>query len=520
MSYPYSKQKLMTMVLSAAVLASVPSAGAALAAGQPQAAQTVQAGQTADAVGIEINGKPLVLPDANPYIDRSHNRTMVPVRFVSEALAAQVDWKPETSQVTVTKGERNIVLTVGSTKVEGAGKEILLDAPPVIQRGRTYVPLRFVSEALGATVTWRANDRVVEIRTADGQAPAAPAEPAPSKDQEQQKEQLTMAQAVDMALKTNSDLLSLRLDADNADINARLVNSQVKDIPSSLIESLDMAQQKYVTQAKAEMAKKVNAAFVKATESKIKLGVEKAYYDLLNAQADLALKQQSLSRAEQQLKIANVAFQVGTRAKTDVLQAEAGVAAAKAALAVAETNVKVAEMKLNDMLGTDLMKKWELKPEKLAAEQLNMTAEEAASLAARQRAEVLQKQEELKVAELNVDLIDKYLALSTYQGDMARNEVEKAKLALEDTKRSVSLEAAQAYYNLQAAKEALASYQKALDAAKENYRLSLLRYQNGMATTVEVMQADEELSNRENQHQSAVYQYNLALVNFDNAIGN
>jgi outer membrane protein TolC len=119
-----------------------------------------------------------------------------------------------------------------------------------------------------------------------------------------------------------------------------------------------------------------------------------------------------------------------------------------------------------------------------------------------------------------VDLIDKYLALSTYQGDMARNEVEKAKLALEDTKRSVSLEAAQAYYNLQAAKEALASYAKALDAAKENYRLSLLRYENGMATTVEVMQADEELANRENQHQSAVYQYNLALVNFDNAIGN
>jgi outer membrane protein TolC len=515
MKCPYSKQKWMSMVLSAALLASAAPAGAASTANQQQAVQTAQ---TSETINIQINGKPLTLADAQPYVDPKRNRTMVPVRFVSEALAAAVDWQPETRQVTIAKGGQKIVLTVGAARVQVAGKEVTLDAPPVIRGGRTYVPLRFVSEALGAAVTWHANERMVDIRTTEVQSPA-PVPTKPEQPQEQPKDPLTMSQAVELALQNNSDLQTLRLDAKNADMNARLVYSQVKDIPSELIDTLDMAQRKYITQAKAEMAKKVNAYYLKATEGKIKLGVQKAYYDLLNAQADVALKRQGLSRAETQLKIADISYRVGTRAKTDVLQAEAGVAAARAALAVAENNARIAEMKLNDAMGTHLMKSWQLKPEKLADDQLNMTAEEAATLAAKQRAEVLQKQEELKVAELNVELIGKYSALSTYQGVIGRNDVQKAKLAIEDTKRSVSLEAAQAYYNLQAAKDALDSYEKALAAAKENYRLSILRYENGLGTTLEVMQADEELSNRENQHQSAIYQYNLAFVNFDNAVG-
>jgi len=542
MKYPYSQKKWMSLVLTAAVMLSIHPAGTqASSETNPVTSQNQQA---QEAIHINVNGKEIQLPGAEVYIEASSQRTMVPVRFVSESLAASVDWAAETNQVTITQGGKTITVTIGESKAKVGEQELTLDAPASLRNGRTYVPLRFISEALGATVDWKQNERLISIQTADkantsNNPDTTKTETAPSTVKpadvlispeaanppnqpeifEPTGSTLTMTDAVKLAMQSNADLNTLRLDAKNADINARLVNSSVRDISSDMIESLEMAQQKYVNNAKAAMAKKVNEQFLKATESKIKLAVEKAYYDLLNAKDDLALKHQAMKRAEAQLKIAKVSYEVGTRAKTDVLQAEAGVSAAKAALAVAESNVSIANMKLNDVMGTTLTKAWEVVPEALSADSRNMSVDSAIALAVKQRPEVMQKQEELKVAEINVELIAKYSALSTYPGKISRNDVEKAKLAIEDAERSVSVEAAQAYYNLEAARKALESYEKAKAAAEENYRLSMLRYENGMGTTLEVLQADEELSNRANQHRSAVYQYNLAIISFDNAIG-
>ncbi len=510
MSYPYFKKKWISLMLTAAVMLSVhPVKTEAVSE-----TSTSQAQQSQQAIHITVNGKEIQLPGAEVYIDAASQRTMVPVRFVSEALTAAVEWKAENNLVTITQGAKTVFVTIGKDKAIVGEQELTLDAPASIRNGRTYVPLRFISEALGATVDWKQAERLITIQTAEPAAtPATPQTEAP------QGTSLSMEDAVNMAMKSNADLVSLRLDAKNADINARLVSSSVRDISYDMIDSLELAQQKYVNKAKADMAKKVNEQFVKATENKIKLAVEKAYYDLLNAKDDLALKQQALKRAETQLKIAKVSFEVGSRAKTDVLQAEAGLSAAKAALAVAESNLSIANMKLNDVMGTDLHKKWGLKPQELSQDSKSISLDNAMALAVKQRPEVMQKQEELKVAELNVELIAKHTALSTYQGKISRNEVEKAKQAITDTERSISVEVAQAHYNLEAARKALESYEKAQEAAKENYRLSILRYENGMGTTLEVLQADEELSTRDNQHRSAVYQYNLALISFDNALG-
>ncbi|MFY0544192.1 TolC family protein [Brevibacillus sp. H7] len=344
--------------------------------------------------------------------------------------------------------------------------------------------------------------------------------PAATQAQAAASDELTVAKAIEQALQTNSALQSKRLEAKNADINARLVNETVGEIPSDFIESLGAAQQKYVTEAKSEMAKKLNALVVKATESATKLGAQKVYYDLLHAKAELELKKQSLNRAQTQLKIAKAAFEVGTKAKTDILQAEMGVAGAQAALASAENNLIISRMKLNEFLGVELTKEWKLSEDNKTLTPNPMTLEQATELALKQRVEMFQKQEELKLAELTRDLIAKYSALSTYQGQVARNDVEKAKLAIEEQKRDISLQVAEAYYNLNAAKLAAEFQKKAKEAAAESYRLTHLRFENGLATTLEVIQAEEELSNRENQYQVAVRNYNLAVVNFETALGN
>ncbi|KQL46555.1 hypothetical protein AN963_16675 [Brevibacillus choshinensis] len=332
--------------------------------------------------------------------------------------------------------------------------------------------------------------------------------------------ELTLEKAIQQALETNATLATARLDAKNADLNQMLSYKTSADMPADMIESLNAAKAKYISNAQGEMTKKLNALQVNATEGKIKLGAQQAYYNLIFAQDDLNLKQQSLARAQTQLKVANAAFKVGTKAKTDVLQAEMGLAGAQANLTSAKNSVEVARMDLNDFLGVDLTKDWKVVSSNKQTAPIKMTMKQAEDQAIAKRVEMTKVQEELKLAELNVKLIEEYSALSTLPGRVARNNVEKSQLAIEEQKRAISKEVSQAYLNLNAAREAIDYQKTAKDSAAESYRLTNLRFENGLATTLEVIQAEEELSNRENQYQKAILQYNLSVVNFETALGN
>jgi len=94
-------------------------------------------------------------------------RTMVPLRAIFEALDAQVEWDGITRAVTGFKQDTNVRLLVDSKTAIVNGKEIQLDVPATIVSGRTLVPARFISESLGAQVSWDAKLRKVEVLTQD-----------------------------------------------------------------------------------------------------------------------------------------------------------------------------------------------------------------------------------------------------------------------------------------------------------------------------------------------------------------
>ncbi|MEN1761624.1 stalk domain-containing protein [Anoxynatronum sibiricum] len=102
--------------------------------------------------------------DAMPFIDGETNRILVPLKFISEALGATVAWLPETRQVLITEGDTEILLTIGSKEVLVNGEMILIDTEPrIIPPGRTFVPLRVIGELLGATVTYDEGTREIRI---------------------------------------------------------------------------------------------------------------------------------------------------------------------------------------------------------------------------------------------------------------------------------------------------------------------------------------------------------------------
>ena len=101
-----------------------------------------------------INGVTYTM-DAAPYLDTGAGRTLVPVRFISEALEGKVKWDPETRRIVITDVNKEIILTLGSKEVQVNGVKEKIDCDPTTRPpGRTFIPLRFVTETLGARVDY------------------------------------------------------------------------------------------------------------------------------------------------------------------------------------------------------------------------------------------------------------------------------------------------------------------------------------------------------------------------------
>lgn len=120
-------------------------------------------------VRIVVNGQKITLPDAQPFID-AQSRTQVPLRFVSEALGAKVGWDSKSQKVTVKLDGKNVVLYIGKREYQVDGVTKKMDTGALLKQNRTFVPIRFVSEALGASVKWESVIRTVYINT-DGKTP-------------------------------------------------------------------------------------------------------------------------------------------------------------------------------------------------------------------------------------------------------------------------------------------------------------------------------------------------------------
>ena len=83
-----------------------------------------------------------------------NDRTLVPARVVFENLKAEVDWDATSRRVFITSGDKSIVFKIGSTQAVINDNPVAMDCAPLIVDDRTMVPIRFVSENLGYTVNW------------------------------------------------------------------------------------------------------------------------------------------------------------------------------------------------------------------------------------------------------------------------------------------------------------------------------------------------------------------------------
>lgn len=117
-------------------------------------------------IQIIANEKVIIFSDAKPFYDKN-GRVQVPLRFVSEAIGANVQWDGITRKVTVTLGGDKVELNIGNQSYRLNGQQFQMDTSSIVTRGATFVPIRFVGQALGALVTFDTSHNTIHIDTAN-----------------------------------------------------------------------------------------------------------------------------------------------------------------------------------------------------------------------------------------------------------------------------------------------------------------------------------------------------------------
>lgn len=124
------------------------------------AAVFIAGAASAEPITTELNGQRLNF-DQPPVMQQG--RIMVPLRGIFESLGADVIYEPAQRRIKATDSQRTVELTLGQKQAFVDGRQVYLDVPADTLEGRTMVPLRFVSEALGADVKWLSAGRIVAI---------------------------------------------------------------------------------------------------------------------------------------------------------------------------------------------------------------------------------------------------------------------------------------------------------------------------------------------------------------------
>lgn len=117
---------------------------------------------------VQVNGTAVNFGGAQPTT--RGGRVLVPMRAIFEALGAQVQWNPGTRSINAQRDATTVDMIIGQRSANVSGQAVMLDQAPMLHRGSTLVPLRFVGEALGAVVQWTPGQNTIYITAPNSSA--------------------------------------------------------------------------------------------------------------------------------------------------------------------------------------------------------------------------------------------------------------------------------------------------------------------------------------------------------------
>lgn len=326
---------------------------------------------------------------------------------------------------------------------------------------------------------------------------------------------LSLEDALKLAEENNIVLRQAKLSLVRSKVEADQASLAAKNLDRDLATTLERGKVKYLNEESKKSAYEVSEKAYAVSIEQIKLAVKSHYLDVQKKKDLATVKQESFERAKKQQENAETSFKVGTVAKNDLLSAQMGVAQAKADLTKAESDLRLAEIKLNNDLGlpanTALNLTSTVQYEPFVTVDLAQVVQEAIT----NHLEIAKCQSTKEMAEENYKVTVQYTAPNTYASQLAKIDAEDASMGLDDAKNKVVSDITSSYLSVLAAEEAVKSYEEAVEQAREAARLTNLRYEVGMATSLEVLNASVQLSDVEANRVNAIYNHYLAKLTFE-----
>lgn len=288
--------------------------------------------------------------------------------------------------------------------------------------------------------------------------------------------------------------------------------------------------------------------------------VTKAYYGVLLAQKMYDFSVQSKNMAKSHLDQINALFSAGVSTKADLLRTEVQLANSEVAVTKAMNALEIAKNTFNNAIGSDLGENVDVADIEIVTTISNFpTYDDLIKLAFSNRPDWKQYVLSEEIAEENVSLArTAYLPTVLVSGKTgyqstdypsikstvnswsitgaaswtlfdgfgiqnkiieANAELESQKAGEEATKNGIKLDVRNAYFNLKSALDTIDSNKKAVESAKENYKVSDLRYNSGVGTNIEVIDAQVALTSAQINYAQAIFDLEISKAKINDALG-
>lgn len=451
----------------------------------------------------------------------SQNTTLVPLRGVFESLGAKVDWDSKAKKVTASKNEDTLALNVGSKLAYKNSNPVQLDAATQIQKGQVLVPLRFVSQSLGAKVNWDQSTRTITISNQADGSTAGEANSLSSKPlaapvtnvtyDTYYNDSLTYDDAVKLAITDSTSVKTGEVSIDQAGKILKETGKNIDFVPAEAgYEGQDKAYKGYAQTNLNYEATKKN---LEMTKESIEYNVKDLYNKLLQKQNAVKLAALNIEDAERKLKVAQIKRDNQMSSDYEVTQATNQLTQNQAALEKAKKDLDSAYVSLNQVIGYKPEQRYELKDKPVYSE-FKDNVETKVSQVLTSSTAIWLSEQKVDLAELSLKLYNFSTPGNTpYEAEQLN--VEKAQYATEGTKRQLEEAVRTIYNNIKALESQYSQIQAGLVSARSAADMAKKQFDVGLATELQVYEANLKVTTAEQQAEDIVTNIDTLKLAFD-----
>ena len=344
--------------------------------------------------------------------------------------------------------------------------------------------------------------------------------------------ELSMDDAVKLAIESDRGMWKID-DGIKQMQDARKAGSSAKDMAKQLIDApLEVSSAMGITDNYLELLLSKNGYYIKTAELKskeiekqrdlllfkIEIDTKSLYYNVLLTEKTIEINQAKLNKANEQLRVVNLKFNNGSATKAEVLNAEMAVQQAKTDLDSAMDDLNMAKLDILNKLDLPFDTEINLIDKDLIyVPTIEIDLNAAIEKAKTERPEILIAENNLELQKIETHAYTAYYTSNLRLHKFAVEKLKDAELNVPQVYKNVELDVRKSYLNLVKAERTLVNMDKTVELSKEAARINKLLYDNGMATSLDVLSADTNLAQAEIGRYQLLAAYNINKLMFDNS---